>query len=78
MLERIMPVFLQMIVLFLITALGYIGGKTKILTLEGNKTLSSLVNCITNPCTILYSALCSERTLENSDVFLLLVFAIAM
>jgi len=78
MLERIMPVFMQMIVLFLITALGYIGGKTKVLTLEGNKALSAMVNCITNPCTILYSALCAERTLENADVFLLLVFAIAM
>ena len=61
-------VFQQMMVLFLIMGLGYVAGKTGTMTLAGNKTLSKVINCITNPCNILYSALCSQRTLSNGQV----------
>ncbi|MBQ1280749.1 MAG: AEC family transporter [Oscillospiraceae bacterium] len=47
-------------------------GKLKILTLAENKTLSKIVNFITNPCTMLYSAVCSEQVLTNGEVFLML------
>lgn len=61
-------VFQQMMVLFLMMGLGYVAGKTGTMTLAGNKTLSKVINCITNPCNILYAALCSQRTLSNGQV----------
>ena len=33
-------VFRQMVVLFLMMALGYLGGKTRIMSIQGNKSLS--------------------------------------
>lgn len=77
MLEKIIPVFLQMLVLFLLIAVGYVGGKTKVMSIEGNKSLSLLVNNICNPCNILYSALCTEHLLRNDEVFLLLGLSVA-
>ena len=58
-----------MVVLFLIMGLGYTAGKTKVMTIETNKYFSRLLNCITNPCNILYSALCTEHVLSNREVF---------
>lgn len=76
--REIIPVFMQMIVLFLILAIGYVAGKTKVMTIEGNKSLSLLVNNIANPCSILYSALCTEHALSNSEVIALIGIAVAM
>ena len=78
MLTDILPVFAQMVVLFIILLLGYIGGKTKILTPKDNKPLSTMVNCITNPCGVLYSALCVERAMENGEVLKLIGISIIM
>ena len=78
MLTDILPVFAQMLVLFLILILGYVGGKTKVLTIGDNKPLSKMVNCITNPCSVLYSALCVERALENGEVLKLIGITIVM
>lgn len=66
------PVLEQMITLFLMLALGWIAGKTGVLSMESDKHLAKLVNCITNPCNILYSAVCSQRALSNREVFQLL------
>ena len=74
----ILPVFAQMVVLFIILVLGYVGGKTKILTPKDNKPLSTMVNCITNPCGVLYSALCVERAMENGQVLLLIGVSVIM
>lgn len=78
MLETVMPVFMQMLVLFLILGVGYVAGKTRIMTIEGNKTLSILVNCIATPCNILYSSLCTEHILQNFQVLQLLGIAFLM
>ena len=78
MFTEILPVFAQMVVLFLILILGYIGGKTKVLTIADNKPLSKMVNCITNPCSVLHSALCVERALENGEVLKLIAITIVM
>ena len=78
MLTDILPVFAQMVVLFLILILGYIGGKTKVLTIADNKPLSKMVNCITNPCSVLHSALCVERALENGEVLKLIGITVIM
>lgn len=67
-----------MIVLFSIMAIGYIAGKTGAMTIEGNKVISKLLNFITNPCNILYSALCSERILTNLEVFEIMGLAIGL
>ena len=78
MLTDILPVFAQMVELFIILLLGYIGGKTKILTPKDNKPLSTMVNCITNPCGVLYSALCVERAMENGEVLKLIALFVVM
>lgn len=69
---EMMPVMEQMLTLFLMLALGWVAGRTGVLSLESDKHLAKLVNCITNPCNILYSALCSQRMLTNGEVFQLL------
>lgn len=69
---NILPVLQQMLVLFFLLAFGWIAGKTHVMSLEGNKQLAKLVNCVTNPCNIIYSAVCSERILSNRDVVQLL------
>lgn len=71
-------VFQQMVVLFLMMALGYVANKTRVMTLEGNKGLSKLVNCITNPCNILYAALCNDHALSNRDVLVVVGLACGM
>lgn len=78
MLTDILPVFAQMVVLFLILILGYIGGKAKVLTVADNKPLSKMVNYITNPCSVLYSALCVERALSNGEVLKLIGITVVM
>ena len=78
MFTEILPVFAQMVVLFLILILGYIGGKTKVLTIADNKPLSKMVNCITNPCSVLHSALCVERALSNGEVLKLIAITVIM
>lgn len=71
-------VLARMAVLFAIMALGYVAGKTGVMSLEGNKFLSKMVNCITNPCSVLYAALCAEHSLANSQILQLLGIAVAM
>jgi len=66
----------QIAVLFLIMAIGFIIGKLKILTPEGNKILSKVVLFVTLPCTILSSVLNNEMDISVGDTlfFLLLSF----
>lgn len=73
-----LSVFQRMLILFAMMALGYIAGKAKVMTLQGNKALSMLVNCITNPCAVLYSALCGEHVLSNLDILKLIGIAVLM
>lgn len=67
-----------MLVLMLTLLLGYIGGKTRVMSIEDNKPLSTLVNCITNPCGVLHSALCVEHILSNGEVLKLIGITIVM
>jgi len=66
----------QMVVLFLIMGIGFVIGKVKILTPEGNKLLTKVVLFVTLPCTILNSVLNSEMDISVGDTvyFLLLSF----
>ena len=66
----------QMGVLFLIIGLGYAAAKAKLFPANTNRALAQLVIYITNPCTVLFSVLGSERGLTNRQVYLLTVIAV--
>jgi len=64
-----------MIVLFILMALGFILGKAKVLTRDGNKMLSRLVLFVALPCTVLSSVFKNESdvTIGITAGFLLYV-----
>jgi len=72
MFTTMIPIFQQMLTLFFLLAFGWVAGKTRVMSLESDKLLAKLVNYITNPCNILYSAVCGQRALSNGEVFRLL------
>lgn len=69
--------FEKMLMLFFMTCVGFVAGKTGVLTADGNHMLSKLINQVTTPCMVLYSALCNEHVLSNRQVFGLLGIALA-
>lgn len=66
----------QLGILFLIIGAGYAAAKAKLFPQNTNRALAQLVIYITNPCTVLYSVLGSERGLSNRQVLLLTVIAV--
>ena len=71
-----------MIVLFILMALGFILGKAKVLTREGNKVLSRLVLFVALPCTVLSSVFKNESDVTigitaSYLLYVLLAYAIA-
>lgn len=56
------PIFQQMLTLLFLLAFGWVAGKTRVMSLESDKLLAKLVNYITNPCNILYSAVCWHKS----------------
>ncbi len=66
----------QLGVLFLITFIGWLGVKSKILPDNTNKVLSGLVINITNPCTVLASVMTGTRALSNGQVWLMTAIAV--
>ena len=66
----------QMVVLFLLLVVGFIGGKVKLISAETGKFLSKIVINITSPCTILTSVLGGEVNITAGEtvVFLLISF----
>ena len=69
-------IFSQMLILFLLMALGFLAVKTGVLTGDSNRHLSSLVLYITNPCTILYSVLSGKAMLTIREVLALTLIAL--
>lgn len=69
-------VIAQMGILFAIIAIGYIAAKRGVFPEGTNRVLAELVIVVTNPCTILYSALSSDRALSNRAVLMLTVIAV--
>ena len=67
----ISQIFTQMLILFLLIALGYGSTKAKVLTAESGRHLTNLVLYITNPCTILYSVLSGKAMLTVPEVLAL-------
>ncbi len=66
----------QLGVLFIITFLGWLGVKTKLLPKDTNKVLSALVINITNPCTVLSSVMTGERVLTGAEVWIMVGIAV--
>ncbi len=71
-----LPVLSQMGILFLTAALGFLGAKTGVMDEKSNGVLSKIVLNLTLPCTVLYSALSSDRTLSNTQVLLLMLMSV--
>ncbi len=61
----------QMGILLAIIAVGYAAAKWKVFPEGANRVLAQLVVMVTNPCTVLYSALSSDHALSNQEVYLL-------
>ena len=64
-------------ILFLIIGLGFAAAKAKLFPKNTNRALAQLVIYITNPCTVLFSVLGSERGLTNREVLILTVISAA-
>ena len=64
-------VFQKMLVLLLMMSVGFLAGKTGVMTQQGNHCLSVLINKVTMPCMLLHASVCGERVLGSGDVLLL-------
>ena len=60
-----------MLVLLLMMSVGFLAGKTGVMTQQGNHCLSVLINKVTMPCMLLHASVCGERELGSGDVLLL-------
>jgi len=65
-----------MIVLFILMALGFILGKAKVLTRDGNKMLSRLVLFVALPCTVLSSVFKNESDVTIGITFSFLLYVL--
>jgi predicted permease len=70
-------VFSQMLVLFLVLALGYIANKAKIMNAESNKLLSRLVLNIAVPCIILSSVMDGSVTATGHEALVFMLYVLA-
>ena len=60
----------QMVVLFLLLALGFTAGKIRLLTEEGTKALSRIILHITTPCTVLNSVMSGGLEITGGEAAL--------
>ncbi|SHI07998.1 hypothetical protein SAMN02745823_02312 [Sporobacter termitidis DSM 10068] len=66
----------QMLVLFLVLALGYIGNKAKILNSGSNKHLSALILNIAMPCTVLNSVMNGSVSTTGREALTFMLFSL--
>ena len=66
----------QMVVLFIVLALGYVGNKAKVLNADSNRLLSRLVLNITMPCTVLYSVMNGAVTATGREALLFILLSL--
>ncbi|MCQ2418599.1 MAG: AEC family transporter [Clostridia bacterium] len=71
----ITTIFLKILQLVIVIAIGYAATKARVITQEGKKHLSELVLTITNPCSVLFAVLSGENTLTKKQVLLLTAIA---
>ena len=68
----------QLIVLFLVMAVGFVAGKTGIMDAAFNRGLSKLVLTITLPAMIISAVINGEHTLSQQQVLLLLLLSLIL
>lgn len=73
----ITTIFLKILQLVIVIAIGYAAAKARVITPEGRKHLSELVLTITNPCSVLFAVMDGENTLTKAQVLLLTAIAFA-
>ena len=61
----------MLVLLLLMMSVGFLAGKTGVMTQQGNHCLSVLINKVTMPCMLLHASVSGERVLGNGDVLLL-------
>ena len=66
----------QMAVLFIVLAVGYIAGKAKMITPDGNKMLSRIVLHIATPCTLLGTVLSGNVNVSAGETAFFLLMTI--
>jgi len=66
----------QMAVLFILLGAGFLAGKLKVLTVEGNKALTKVVLFIALPCTILSSVFGTDIDITALDTAFYLLMAL--
>lgn len=66
----------QMMVLFLILAVGYAGNKAKILNADSNRHISRLILNITMPCTVLYSVMNGNFNTTGREALVFMLFTL--
>ena len=67
----------QMIILFVLLALGFVAGKSKLLTSDTGKSMSKIVLHILIPCTILNSAMVGGISITGGEAILFLFLSVA-
>lgn len=69
-------VIAQMGILLAIITVGFLAAKARVFPEGTERVLAQLVIVVTNPCTVLHSALSTERALSNGEVLLLTAIAL--
>ena len=66
-------VFQKMLMLLvMMTGIGFLAGKTRVMSVESNHMLSLLINKITMPCLVVYSSVCNAHSMSNRELLILL------
>lgn len=66
----------QLVVLFILMAIGFALGKAKIFNQESNKTITKLILCVALPGTILSSVLENELTTTGGEIIFFLLMSL--
>ena len=68
----------QLLLLFLVMAVGFVAGKTGIMNADFNRGLSTLVLTVTLPAMIISAVINGEHTLSQEQVLLLLLLSVVL
>ena len=65
-------VFQKMLMLLVMMSIGFLAGKTRVMSVESNHMLSLLINKITMPCLVVYASVCNAHSMSNRELLILL------
>ena len=64
-------VFQKMLMLLVMMSIGFLAGKTRVMSVESNHMLSLLINKITMPCLVVYSSVCNAHSMSTRELLIL-------